>query len=709
MKPATRRWLTGAICLFMAVAWLARRSYPPVPSPLELRLSLPRGEAGRCAPLIVSGQASAGTLLYVRYTGPETVVFGYDSWAVGGPESPEIRIRPGIIEEFTVVMPALGAPPRVDRKARGPLRVDYAGRNVLAGEVHYHGRAPHEIHFGENPVGGTITNAAFRGRITTRAGVELRGRPEGLFPPAQRVLDWTGREPLLALLALAGAALGGWWLPPLGSRIAAHWRGRRDPVVILRGRPPHGTFAATAAICGGLFAAVISGWTLDLTARESFGQFYDHQAESLLQGRLDVPREALGEEAFIHEGKVYGYFGPTPALLRMPFQLAGTAFGRLSRGLMIAYFVASLAAAYALLIHAARRLRGGDAWPARGHVALLILGTGAGSSLLFLGSRAYVYHEAILCGAAFALWSAWASLRWLETGGRGRWWLAALVCGVLAVHARPPAGLFALATLGCTAAVLLLRAMRSPPGPRAAVVARLSAIGGLSVLGVLSFNALSYLKFRSLDGAPLRLHVQYGPERLANIEGRNFHAANVPYGIAGYLWRPNAELRRTFPYVFIRGNDPLDFPGSRIDLPENTLALPWAMPTLGLLAALGFGLMWLRWPGATAPLAVLTGGLAPMAAALLAAVAQSHRYTADFTPFLIATAAFGLAGTDILPTGARRLWLGLAAVLTPVAVAVTLAITVHYQGEGVWGVSEEIQARYLAMRRWSDQALGFKP
>ncbi len=709
MRRAPLRWLTGAICLFLAVAWLARRSYPPVPSPLELRLSLPRGEAGRCEPLIVTGQTSAGTLLYVRYTGPDTIVFGYDSWAVGGPESADIRIQPGTTTSLTIVMPAFAAPLRVDRKARGPLRVDYAGRTVLSGEVHYHGRAPHEIHFGENPIGGTITNSFLRGRITTRAGTELRGRPEALFPAAQRVADWIQREPIAALLALALAALGGWWLPPLGSRLAAHWRGRRDPIVNVRRRPPHGTFAATGAVCTLLFAAAISGWNFDLLARESFGQFYDHQAASLLHGRLDVPKEALGEEAFLFEGKVYGYFGPTPALLRMPFNLAETGFGRLSRSFMVAYFVACLVAAYLLLIHAARRLGGKDAWPARRQVVLLILGAGTGSSLFFLGSRAYVYHEAILCGAAFALWSVWASLRWLERAGTGSSWLGALVCGVLAVHARPPAGLFALATLGCTAAVLLARVMFDPRSRSSGAALRFVAIGFLTVVGVLSFNALSYGKFRSLDGAPLRYHVQYGPERLANIEGRNFHAGNVAYGLAGYVWRPNAELRPTFPYFFIRGNDPLDFPGSRIDLPENTLALPWTMPTLTLLSALAFGVMWRRWPGATAPLVVLAGGLAPMAAALLAAIAQSHRYTADFVPFLIAAAAFGLAGSDILTTTARRWWLGLTFVLTPVAVAITLAVTVHYQGEGVWGVSEEIKARYLAMRRWSDHVLGLKP
>lgn len=709
MRHASLRWLAGAICLFTAVAWLARESYPPIPSPLELRLTLPPGEAGRCLPLITTGRTSAGTLLYLRYTGPETVVFGYDSWAVGGPESPEVRITPGKAEDFSVTMPALAAPSRVDRRARGRLEIVHAGRTVLAGEVHYHGRQPGEIQFGENPIGGTITNARFGGRITTRAGAELRGTPDALFPAAQRVSDWVVRRPWAALLALAGAALGGWLLPPAAKRMTAHWRSRREPRPAPHPRRTHGVFAAASLVCLGIFATVVSGGNLNLFAAESFGQFYDHQAASLLRGRLDVPPEALGAEAFVFEGRTYGYFGPTPAVLRIPFNLAGVGFGRLSRSYMVAYLAACLAAAYTLLIHAARLMGSPGAWPARRHVVLLVLATGEGSTLFFLGSRAYVYHEAILCGAAFALWSVWATLRWLQHGGRSRAWIAALLCGVLSVHARPPTGLFALATLGCAAAWLLLQAARGPEGIRTPGIGGFTVVGLLAVLGVLSFNALSYLKFRSFDGAPLRYHVQYGPERLANIEGRNFHAGNLTYGFAGYVWRPNAEARPTFPYLFIRGNDPLDFPGSRIDLPENTLAIPWAMPSLTLLAALGFAVMALGWPAATAPLAVLAGGLAPMAAALLAAVAQSHRYTADFVPFLVAAAAFGLVGTDALGKAARRAWLTLAAILTPVAIALTLAITLHYQGEGVWGVAPDIQARYLAMRRWSDQLLGFKP
>jgi hypothetical protein len=36
--------------------------------------------------------------------------------------------------------------------------------------------------------------------------------------------------------------------------------------------------------------------------------FYDAQAQSLLHGRIDVPPEAIATEAFMRNGKAYGYF-----------------------------------------------------------------------------------------------------------------------------------------------------------------------------------------------------------------------------------------------------------------------------------------------------------------------------------------------------------------------------------------------------------------
>ena len=50
-------------------------------------------------------------------------------------------------------------------------------------------------------------------------------------------------------------------------------------------------------------------------------KFFDAQAQSLLEGRIDVPPDAIREEAFVKNGKRSGYFGPTPALARIPLNL----------------------------------------------------------------------------------------------------------------------------------------------------------------------------------------------------------------------------------------------------------------------------------------------------------------------------------------------------------------------------------------------------
>ncbi len=746
MKATTSRWLV-ALAVGLPLVWLGlQRQFPPLAGPVELVLSLPAGEPGRTVPLVVTGDTGAGDLLYARYTGATTVVFGYDSWAVGGPVSAPVALAPGAGRPLTLVLPSLAAPPRVPRGSRGALRVIYDGREVLRADVHYYGRQPGEVYFGLNPIGGTIVNHRFNGNLATTRGAPLLGQPTALFPWHERLIRWVLGSPGSALGALALSLAAG-LLTPLAQRHLARRAARHPPIpaVAAHTRPPHVTFAAVAIANGALFTAVVTGFTFRLFETESFGQFYDYQVAGLLQGRLDVPEAALGAESFVYDGKHYGYFGPTPALLRLPFALTGAGFGRLSRLSLLTAYLASLAGAYALLLVATRRLAGAGSWPARRHVVLLVGGAGLGSTLFFLASRAYLYHEAILWGVAFALGSTWGTLQWLDAPGRHRWWLLALAGGVLSVHARPPTGLFALGVLGTAAAWIAWgvgrarplrgravpalvttgtqrrdaaatpagRSAPSPPEPDAPAASALLvplAVGVLAVLGVLSFNGLSYLKFRSFDGAPLRYHVQYHPERIAAIEGRNFHPGNLPYGFANYTWRPNFTLRASFPFFFIHGCDPVLYPGARIDLAENVLPLPYSMPALVFLAGAGawFGLY--RWPAARTPLAVVAAGALPMALALCAAVAVSQRYTADFVPALIAAAAFGTAALTI-PGHRTRRFLGLLAVtLTVLAAAVTLAITLHYQGEVVWGVPAEVTARYAEWRETVDRLFGiFRP
>lgn len=478
------------------------------------------------------------------------------------------------------------------------------------------------------------------------------------------------------------------------------WLGRHPlskvaPRRLAADRPsPHRWFAALAAGCLLVFAAVITGGTFRFVAEDSFGTFYDHQAASLLHGRLDVPESALSGEAFVVHGKYYGYFGLTPALLRLPLVAAGVAFGKLTRLCMTAYFAGILLALHGLLVHATRVVAGRNAAPSRWAVAVFLAAAGLGSTLLFLGSRAYIYHEAILCGAALALWSAWFSLRYLDAPERSDW-IGALACGFLAVQARPTSGLFALGVLGCVACAHWWRGGRSltRPGSR-----RHAGVAVLGALAVLSFSGVSYLKFGTFDGSPLRYSVQYTPERVARFQGKNFHLANLRHNVDAYFLRPDYHFERHFPY-FAFGGSARAYPESVIDLAEPTVPFPYAMPGLTALAVVGGLWALLFAPAARRPLAVLALGALPMALALFTAIVTSHRYTADFCPWLIASATFGLAVADAEAPRWRRGFLAGYSLLALASILASLALALRFQGEMVWGVPDEMKQNYQHLRQ----------
>lgn len=707
------RWCVGfATCVALVLACLSRNP-PPLPSELTLEVKFPVGLPGRMEPLITAGVAGEADFFGITYLDANSATFFYDYWGFGGPVSERITFSPGSRHTLRLTLPAFTALRGTPKTNFALLRLEFDGREILKQDVPYHHRAPNQIFFGENPVGGSTEHQSFRGGLFTAAHLPVYGRPDAFFSWGHRLTSWLALKPgeVLVVLALSWAAafFSRWLL----NWITGRWFQSGSPAPPLgHTGAPHAWFVVTVAVCAIAFSYVVTGGSFRFCFPEVFGSFYDYQAASLLHGRLDVPETALSSESFVYAGKHYGYFGPTPALLRLPFVTFDLGFAQLSRSFLLAYYLASLAAVYALLTQASRLLTGRPTWPARTDVVLLIASTGLGTTLFFVSSRAYIYHEAILCGVAFALWSSWCSLRWLAAP-TGRWWIAALVCGTLSVHARPPVGLFALSLLGCTAAAHLLRPplalLRAPfSALRSPASCRLLAIGLLSVLGVLSFNGLSYLKFNSFDGAPLKYHVQYHAARLANIDGKNFHVANFRHNFDGYMWRPNFVFKPTFPYFFAAGPGPDEYRDAKIDLAEPTLALPYAMPAVFFLAVVGGLHAAVRWPRSRLPLTVLGVATLPMAAALFMAIAISQRYTADFCPSLLIAAAFGLVSAELLPHRLHRLARLGVATLAVGALFITVALTLHYQGEGVWGVPKDVTDHYQTLRKTVDTFLGFK-
>jgi hypothetical protein len=703
------RWLVAAVVVFALSAHSLRRYLPPLPNPLTLDLIIEQAEPGKSEPVITSGRTGAGDFLFIRHVAADQVVFGYETWGKPSQISPPVTVPADRRLRLEIEMPGLtqirgGFAPHTEH-----LRVVANGTELFNTNVGYKVREPAEIYFAENPIGGTACDEELHGRLVLPDGREVRGFPSELAEMRERLLGWLTISRWQALFALLlGAAIVRFWdrlrWPELMDALWAMrrggqaWREHRLGGQLIHRLWQHRWFWGTSFVCTFSFSWMVTYGTFDFFYPESFSNFYEYQAASLLKGRLDVPDEAISGEAFIVDGKRYGYFGITPALLRLPLVIFGVGFGELSRAFMVMYYIVTLIACYGLLRTTYQLFGHGDERPSAWAIVCFVGGAGLGSTIYYLGSRAYVYHEAILCGIMFALLGCWAALRHFAAPG-SRAWILALGCGILSVHARPPTGFFALTFLGAMAVAVVVQ--RWPERRR--WLRQQFTIAVLCGLGVFSFNILSYLKFKTFEGCPLRYNVQYDAARLARIDGKQFHLVNLPVTIDSYLIQANFRIYRSFPYFFIGADGPSRaWRGTKIDYHDKTLGFPYAMPGLVALAVLGGIAAFVTYPRQRILIVVTWLAGVPMSLAMFTAIAITHRYTADFCPFLLMCAAVGVVGTDYAAPAWRRLLRTVIGAGTVASVLITFAITLHYQGVDVWGVPDEVRTKYAAMRQGVD-------
>ena len=677
----------GLVCFLALVLLDIARTTPPMPDALQLTVAFPAGAAGRNEPLVATGWASGSTHLTVAYRGNNRAVFVYEA-SNYGVSSAEVTYVPGEAYPLHLELPAIANAGRAQPPATGRLLFGIGGHVLLQQVAPYAPTSPDRIFLGENPVGGSTIGLAFSGTLSAD-GRRLNGQRLPAASFGARTRAWLQGK-AWHLLPLIGLAVIAGWFARAGRAQAAVRRGR----AFLR---EHSGFLLAAAGCALVFTWLMTGGKFRLIYPDAGGAIYDFQARSLLQGRLDLPDGAAGGEAFVRDGKPYIYFGPTPSLLRLPW-VAFDRFGHLSRAFMLLQYLACLAAAYALLRHVTT-LRGGPAAkPSTWATVLVVVAPGLGSTLLFLGSRAYIYHEALLCGAAFSLWTAYCSLRYAATP-RLRWAVGALICTFLTLHARPPMGLFAVGMIGLTALGELVSTRRTPRAWIRPVV-----IGAAALLAFGSLNALAYLKFKTFNGAPLHLNIQYSPARLAKIDSRIFHLANVRHNLDAYVTGAAFKVGSRFPFVTFDRQRP-KVADARIDLEEPTVSVPFVMTGL-LMLAVAAAVSVRTVPAFRRPLAFIAVATMPVAACMLTFIATSQRYTADFAPSLIAAAVFGIAYFDQASRAVRRLGFATALLLTAFATAITLALSFEFQADVVWGTPEEVRANFLHLRARTDSWFG---
>jgi hypothetical protein len=418
-------------------------------------------------------------------------------------------------------------------------------------------------------------------------------------------------------------------------------------------------FTRAAALGGGLGAAVFfwmaTAGTFDPFRWQLLGDFYDAQAHSLLRGELAIDPDVLGIEAFRgRHGATYMYQGPVPALLRLPASLL---FGDRIDGRMT---VPSMLGALAVMLVFASRLhwaarsivRGGaavsraEAWI----VGLVTFVLAAGSPFLYEASRPWVYHEALVWGAALALASLDQLLAYLLRGSPG----ALARCSALTAAtllARVSIGLAPLAGLGLVAAskvVARLTARRSDRMPRHSTALWAPAVA--AAVPLCAYAAINLAKFGRPFGIPFlgQRFSEFDPARqamLAANDGTLFGIQFVPTTVLHYFRPDRIRFTRLFPFV--------DFPpfpaplvGDAVfDLVDRTAALPCVAPLLLLLGVVGLGhaLLPRAWRDPTLhPMRVLVLAAAAGGATVLPFGYISHRYLCDFVPFLAIAGALGV-------------------------------------------------------------------
>ncbi len=413
-----------------------------------------------------------------------------------------------------------------------------------------------------------------------------------------------------------------------------------------------------------VFAWMLTDGTFDPGHRVAFsGDFYDAQAHSLLDGKLAMPESVLGIEGYEHAGKSYMYFGPAPALLRLPTAVFTDSLdGRTGNVSMLLAFAVAMVA-LGRIGWRVRRWARNDAPVDRcdellaGAVAFVL---GTGTTIVFLGVGPYVYHEAILWGVALAFAAFAAILAWIERPRPGVL-VAAGVLTLLALLSRLAVGIGPAAAL--TLLAVAVAVARLSPRARGAV-ARVGLADpaqlGWGVVGALAaavavplavYTVVNYAKFGTLFSVPYdhqaaNLVVPGRRAILAANGGTLVNVAALPTNIVQYL-RPDAfRLDGVWPWIRLPSWRPSVIGDVRYDMLDFTSSITAAMPVLFVLA-IG-GLVATVRAGARSGLATLRSLAVPVVGAACAVVPSlvfvyvTPRYTADFLPFLVLLGFAGL-------------------------------------------------------------------
>ena len=363
----------------------------------------------------------------------------------------------------------------------------------------------------------------------------------------------------------------------------------------------------------------------DVFVKEVLGGAYDSQAEHFLRGDVGVDAAAIAHERMIVNGKVRMYFGPFPALLRVPLNFIYPAgHGKWSR---ISGFCAGVIAlfAFAGLVRTALRSSPLSSRARNWIGTACMIGFALGSPLLLLLGNLSIYDEAIIWGLAWSLAALYFACRSRTAES------AALTRSLLAFSFCAGAALLSRATFGAPfvliAPLLAIRLFHRQPIRNITVL--LLPLGAAFVF----YLFLSYARFGDFSGMNMRYNANPVQRDFAVKHGL-LRLERVPYGFADYFVLRSPKLQRQAPF----------FRGNRADYQHDTLyvmpftetysSLLWCSSWILLGAVIGVAML-LRPGGTDGVDRAIAAIFLLQVIVILSFMGLAQRYVAELFPFLI--------------------------------------------------------------------------
>lgn len=402
---------------------------------------------------------------------------------------------------------------------------------------------------------------------------------------------------------------------------------------------------------------------------ELLGTAYDSLASSLLAGTTELNPTAIRWEAMERDGRVYMYFGPWPAILRIPLGLwVEPLSGLWSR---LSCFVASALALAAFIRLALRSLHRNQRLDSANASLLFlasILAFGLGTPLVFLTISGSIYHESILWGLAASIWAldfAWVILHAEDSSYAALWGLS---CSAgIALLSRLT---FGAPLMGILAICIFSKWIQL--GRRAGARKNLGLAIPIFATILPALTAIIFQVWYNVDrfDSPVifaRLdRLEY---LLANRESwTSFEAwgslnpRRIPVAFLNYLGFQSDFFASSFPWVRATRAwypDPNVYPQMFDSL---VISLTLASPCVVFGSLLGF--VWLfRFKGEWL-LKICALGLFTQCVFVFSYFIMEQRYTADFLPFLVWGYALFLRGPSAgKPSRISNAWLANGALL----------------------------------------------